>query len=140
MSATDTPEAFLAEPQICVLCTVGPDGTPHAVPMWYLYEDGVIFMITGPNSQKYKNIERTGQAVIVVDRRTPPYYAVMVKGDAEVGPDLSPAQKLRLAVHYLGKEGGIKYVESFGNAPGNSASIRIRPRKLIEYHGQLGTE
>jgi len=33
-------EAFLKEPNVAVVATVRPDGSPHAVPTWYQYEEG----------------------------------------------------------------------------------------------------
>jgi len=67
MGRPSTPESLLESPQVCVLATVNPDGSPHAMPMWYLYEDGKIWFTTQAHAQKAKNIERTGQAVVTLD-------------------------------------------------------------------------
>ncbi|MFQ5934182.1 MAG: PPOX class F420-dependent oxidoreductase [Dehalococcoidia bacterium] len=136
MSPAETPEELLKEANICVLATTGPGGQPHAMPMWYLYHDGVIIFSTGRGTQKHKNVERNGKATVVVDRRTPPYYAVMVKGDAEAGPPLSADLKFQLAARYLGEEGGKAYVSRGGD--GDSVTIRVRPRKFVEFHGVSG--
>lgn len=133
MSPSENPEQLLREPNICVLATTGPGDRPHAMPMWYLYEDGVIIFSTGRGSQKHKNVERTGKATVVVDRRSPPYYAVMVKGDAEVGSPLSQDEEFKLAARYLGEEGAREYLSSRGD--GGGVTIRVKPRKCVEYHG-----
>jgi len=133
MKLSEKAEAFLAEPNICVLATTGPGDWPHAIPMWYLYEDGVILITTSRKSQKHKNVERTGKATVVVDNRTPPYYALMIRGDAEVGPALSYDEEFRVAARYLGEAGARRFMERMG--PGDDATIRIRPRKVVEYHG-----
>src|SRR3970282_121824 len=122
-------EAFLKEPNVAILATVGPKGA-HAAPIWYLYEDGEFVMSTGRGSQKHRDLERNPNVTLVVDRRTPPYYAVMARGRAEIGPQLPDEERLRMYVRYLGEEMGRAYV-----ARGSGEDwvfIRLRPRKLLE--------
>lgn len=129
-------ESFLQEANVAVLATVGPRGRAHAAPIWYLYEDGAFIMSSGRNSQKCRNIERNPEVTLVVDRRTLPYYAVMVQGTAEIGPRLYKEDRLRMAVRYLGEELGRKYVERFPDE--DSVTIRLRPRRYVEYRGRAG--
>ena len=128
-------DQFLKEPNVAVLATVGPAGA-HAAPIWYLYEDGVFLMSTGRGSQKHRDLERNPNVTLVVDRRTLPYYAVMVRGRAEIGPQLPDEERLRMYVRYLGEEMGRGYV-SRGSGE-DSVSIRLTPRRFIEYHGRAG--
>lgn len=136
MSDREDRERFLSEANVAVLATVGPGGRAHAAPIWYLYEDGVFIMSTGHGSQKHRNVEAHPEVTLVIDRRTLPYYAVMAQGGAEIGPPLSPEERLRMAVRYLGEEMGRAYVAR--STGGDSVTIRLRPRKLIEYHGVAG--
>lgn len=136
MSEREAREAFVRQPNIAVLATVGPRGRAHAVPIWYLYEGGVFIMSMGRGSQKHRNIEANPEVTLVVDRRTLPYYAVMAQGTAEVGPPLSQEARRRMAVRYLGEEMGRGYVARRGG--GESITIRLRPRRFIEYHGVAG--
>ena len=129
-------EEFLHKANVAVLATVGPGGSAHAAPIWYLYEDGVFIMGTGRGSQKHRNIVRHPEVALVVDRRTLPYYAAMAQGSAEIGPPLSEAERSRLAVRYLGEELAKAYLSR--SAGGASVSIRLRPRKIIEYRGVAG--
>ena len=80
-------------------------------------------------------MERTGKATVVVDRRDPPYYAAIVKGDAETGPALSRDEQREMAFRYVGPDGideFMAYVDE-GDASGQSgATIVIRPTKIIE--------
>ena len=128
-------ETFLSEANVAILATVGPAGA-HAVPIWYLYEDGAFLMSTGRGSQKHRDLERNPNVTLVVDRRTLPYYAVMARGMAEVGPQLSDEERLRMYVRYLGEEMGRAYVARGSGE--DSVSIRLAPRKFIEYHGRAG--
>ena len=129
-------EQFLIQPNVAVLATVDSRGRAHAAPVWYLYEDGRFLISTGRGSQKHRNIEANPEVTLVVDGRSLPYYAVMARGTAEVGPQLSDEVRLRMYVRYLGEEMGRAYVARGSGE--DSVSIRLTPRKLIEYHGRAG--
>jgi len=129
-------EQFLKESNVAVLATVDGRGRAHAAPVWYLYEGGAFVISTGRGSQKHRNVAVNPEVTLVVDRRTLPYYAVMVQGRAEIGPRLTDEERLRLAVRYLGENLGRAYVARVSDQ--ESVSIRLRPRKLIEYHGRAG--
>ena len=136
MKMSDKAHRFLSETQVCVLATTGPGSSPHAVPMWYRYRDGVITITTWRESQKCRNVERTGKAMVVVDRREPPYYAVMVKGDAEIGPRLSRDEEYEIAFRYVGSAGideYMAYIDGGYSSEQSGVSIVIRPTRVIEY-------
>jgi len=128
-------EEFLKQANVAILATVGPAGA-HAVPIWYLYEDGAFLMSTGRGSQKHRDLERNPNVTLVVDRRTLPYYAVMAWGRAEVGPGLDVATRRRIAGRYLSNDQLEAYMARASD--GESVSIHLTPRKFIEYHGRAG--
>ncbi len=130
MTDQENREDFLQQPHIAVLATVGPGGRAHATPIWYLYEDGVFFMVADRGSQKHRNVERHPEVTLVVHRPTLPYYAVMVQGRAEVGPPLSEEARVRWAVRYVGEEMGRAYAATIVE---DAVTIRLRPRKVLEY-------
>ncbi|HEU4759193.1 MAG TPA: TIGR03618 family F420-dependent PPOX class oxidoreductase [Dehalococcoidia bacterium] len=136
MSEFPEREQFLREANVAVLATVDRRSRAHAAPIWYLYEDGVFILSTGRGSQKHRNIEANPEVTLVVDRRSLPYYVVMAHGRAEIGPPLADEARLRMAVRYLGEERARAYVAM--RSPDDSVSIRLRPRRLIEYHGRAG--
>lgn len=136
MSDQGNREEFLKRGNVAVLATVDGKGRAHAVPIWYLYEDGVFVMSSGRGSQKHRNVERNPEVTLVVDDREVPYYAVMARGRAEIGPALTDDERLRMATRYLGEDMARAYVGR--TQGGNSVTIRLRPEKMIEYHGQAG--
>lgn len=131
-------EEFLKEANVAVLATVDAKGRAHAAPIWYLYEDGEVLMSTGRGSQKHKNVEAHPEVTLVVDRRTLPYYALMVQGPVEVGPPVSPEQRRKIAFRYLGERLGEAYLARTQGE--NSVSLRLRPRKIIEFQGRAGRQ
>ena len=132
MADTQAREAFLAAPNVAVFASVGPGGSPHAVPLWYLYKDGVFRISMGKGSQKHLNVQRDARVALVVDQRTRPYYALTVMGTATIGPGFTAAERLQLATHYLGEAEGKRFVQSKPTAP--SVSIVFTADRYIEYN------
>ena len=49
---------FLDQTRTIILCSIGKDGVPHPMPMWFgLDEDGAIIMTTFTKSQKILNLK-----------------------------------------------------------------------------------
>jgi PPOX class probable F420-dependent enzyme len=136
MQEQDDREQFLQQAHLAVLATLGPGHRLHAMPVWYLYEDGMFIILTGRGSQKHRNIERHKDVTLMIDRRDLPYYAVMVQGSATIGPTPPQALRLRMAVRYLGEEGGAAY--NARRLDADSVIIQVRPEKFVEYHGVAG--
>jgi PPOX class probable F420-dependent enzyme len=136
MQEQDDREQFLQQAHLAVLVTLGPGHRLHAMPVWYLYEDGMFIILTGRGSQKHRNIARHQDITLVIDRRDLPYYAVMVQGTATIGPTPSPELRHRMAVRYLGEERGAAYTARRLDA--DSVTIQVRPEKCVEYHGVAG--
>jgi PPOX class probable F420-dependent enzyme len=51
-------EAFLQQSRTATLSTLGPDGYPHQVAMWFGLVDGVVHFETKAKSQKAANLRR----------------------------------------------------------------------------------
>ena len=130
----DKEKLFLGT-NIAVLATVDNKNRPHGMPIWYIYEDGKFVMTAGKNAQKVRNIQRTCNATLVLDRREPPYHAVMIRGRAKIGPKPDPEWLLRLAIRYLGEERGKTYFQGLGD---DIVAITLYPDDVIEYLGVSG--
>jgi PPOX class probable F420-dependent enzyme len=63
--------AFLEERRHAVVSTIEPDGSPHSIPVWYLFRDGRLFVATNSGSRKYKNAAARPTASVLVDHRQP---------------------------------------------------------------------
>jgi PPOX class probable F420-dependent enzyme len=51
-------DAFLAERRAMTMCSLSPDGSIHAVAMWYGFVDGCVAVETKAKSQKVQNLRR----------------------------------------------------------------------------------
>jgi PPOX class probable F420-dependent enzyme len=58
---------FLREQRVATCATVGLDGQPHLVAMWYALLDGVVWFETKAKSQKAVNLRRDGRVTVMVE-------------------------------------------------------------------------
>ena len=64
-------ERFLADRRVAVLATLGPDREPVLTPIWYLYRDGLLYMRTGRESVKARNVSRDPRVTVCVKDERP---------------------------------------------------------------------
>jgi PPOX class probable F420-dependent enzyme len=60
-------EEFLASERTVQLASIGPDGAPHLVPMWFAVIDGRIALWTYAKSQKAANLRRDGRVTCLLE-------------------------------------------------------------------------
>lgn len=58
---------FLHKQKLLRLATVGPDGMPHVVPVWYMYSGRRFYVGTHTRTGKAKNVMLNGTAAVCVD-------------------------------------------------------------------------
>ena len=63
------------------ITTVKPDGSPHTMVVWGLWQDGRLLFSTGSKSQKARNLARNKKCVVCTEHA---HEAVIVEGIAEV--------------------------------------------------------
>ncbi len=63
----DEIKAFLASRRTANLATVGPDGRPHVVGMWFALIDDVMWFETKAKAQKTVNLRRDPRATVLVE-------------------------------------------------------------------------
>ena len=66
MSAAEL-AAFLDEERTVICATIGQDGFPHLMPLWYVMRDADLWAWTFAKSQKVRNLERDPRATLQVE-------------------------------------------------------------------------
>ena len=59
--------AFVEEERIVTCATLGRDGWPHLMPLWYVVRDGEPWATTYAKSQKVRNLEREARCTVQVE-------------------------------------------------------------------------
>lgn len=81
---------FVAAGRTLVLATLGPDGAPDPVPMWYVVDDaGAVLMRTYRKSQKVANLRRDPRVAALVEagERYAELRGVQLSGSIELVED-----------------------------------------------------
>jgi PPOX class probable F420-dependent enzyme len=58
---------FLAQKKVVTCATIGPNGRPHLMPLWYAVEGTELKGWTYAKSQKAKNLERDARATLQIE-------------------------------------------------------------------------
>lgn len=116
---------------IAWFCTVRPDGRPHVVPVWFLWDDGTVLVFSKPD-QKIRNLRENSRVLIALDDTDEGDDVVTFEGEAT----LLPEGEVTLAniPAYLEKYG--ERIASFNWTPESMASqysqaIRVKPARFI---------
>lgn len=138
--------AFLDEERIVTCATIGPNGRPHLMPLWYAVMDGLVTSWTYASSQKVKNLERLPQATLQVEAgdRYEELRGTMLECDVEIIRD--PDRLMDL---------GVVLAHRYGHAsPGDDPALvraavaqrgakrvglRFHPTRIVSWdHRKLG--
>ncbi|MDH6282139.1 PPOX class probable F420-dependent enzyme [Rhodococcus sp. LBL1] len=58
---------FIERSRVSTMATIGPNGTPHLVAMWYAVIDGELWFETKAKSQKAVNLRRDGRLTMMIE-------------------------------------------------------------------------
>src|SRR6266446_4723867 len=124
-------QAFLARPIIARLATVRPNSTPQIVPMWFLYEDGVMYMSTRTYAAKVKHLQKNPRAAVIVDEMVAPMKnkVVTIEGTVEVLTTGVKETTTKIYHKYVGIEGSASpQAQQSINTP--RVILKITPKKM----------
>ncbi len=102
---------FLSEERVLTVGTIGRDGWPHLMPLWYVVRDGECWAWTYAKSQKVRNLERDSRCTLQIEAGSSydELRGVMMKAACAVHrePEIVLAVGNELAVRYGGAEGHV---------------------------------
>jgi PPOX class probable F420-dependent enzyme len=102
------------------LATVWPDGRPHTMPVWGVWDDGALWFSSSLRSRKIRNIlAGSPVSMSTEDARNP----VVLEGVAEIITE-NPA--LRRFLDRMNEKYDVSYSMDFLD-PAVNASVRVRP-------------
>ena len=70
------------------LSSVRPEGRPHLVPVWFVWDGASILFFSKPAAQKVRNLRYSPQVMLALDSADEGEDVVLLEGRAELlGPD-----------------------------------------------------
>ncbi|MBM3221510.1 MAG: pyridoxamine 5'-phosphate oxidase [Candidatus Rokubacteria bacterium] len=133
---------FLQEERIVTIASIGPNGRPHLMPLWYVADGAVISGWTFAKSQKVKNLERTPQATLQVEAGDA-YHELrgaMLECDVEIVRDIAKVAEIGTAVtrRYTGASGD-EVPEMVRLQAPKRVGLVFRPTRVASWdHRKLG--
>jgi len=138
---------LLAEARVMTCATIGPNGRPHLMPLWYVVDDGVISSWTFAKSQKVRNLERLPQATLQVEAGEAynELRGAMLECDVEIVRDLEGVTTIGAAIAIRQFRLGDVTPDSpevRASVAGQAAKrvgLRFRPTRVVSWdHRKLG--
>ena len=136
--------AFIEEQRIMTVATVGPNGRPHVVPLWYVPDGLELRGWTYAKSQKAKNLERDPHATVQVEAGVQYHElrGVMFECDVAVarGAEQVEPYGLELFKRYGGGgELADDVREMVRGQAGKRVGLTFRPTRTVSWdHSKLG--
>ena len=95
-------QELLARPNPSVIGTVRPDGTPHTVATWYLWDDGRALVNMDEGRRRLEYLRRHPKVSLTVLDGDSWYRHVTLRGRATLVEDPDLADIDRISTHYMG--------------------------------------
>ena len=119
-----------AEP-IIWLSTARPDGRPHLVPVWFLWDGRTILIFSEPGAQKVRNLRHSRHVVLALDTADEGEDVVIVEGEATLLQDGTVDSTLPAYAEKYGR-----LMARIGTSPEVMATsytqaIQIRPTRVL---------
>ena len=135
---------FLDEERVLTCATLGPNGRPHLMPLWYVREGPTLLAWTYGKSQKIRNLERDPRATVQLEAGREVYgelRGAMLECDVAIERD--PARVgdvgLRLMARYTGAELPAEARAGVLKQAPKRVALRFTPTRIVSWdHRKLG--
>ncbi|HEV8441056.1 MAG TPA: pyridoxamine 5'-phosphate oxidase family protein [Methylomirabilota bacterium] len=140
-------ETFLAEERVVTCATLGANGRPHLMPLWYVVEGKTLTAWTFAKSQKVKNLERQPQATLQVEAGTryQELRGVMLECDVELIRDVAAITAIGMALGDRYADAGgpagpsVERAAAIAKQAPKRVGLRFHPSRIVTWdHRKLG--
>jgi PPOX class probable F420-dependent enzyme len=121
---------FLSKPRIARLATIGPDGYPHIIPIYFMRDGDDILFGSDRDERKVRNALADPKAAVVIGgdpKRDPAGY--MIQGDLAVQEARDRTIVYRMLRRYESKAEVDKHSKEWSGS--DQIILRLKPRKVI---------
>lgn len=139
--------AFLDETRVITVATIGPNGRPHLMPLWFVRDGDALLTWTYARSQKVRNLERLPQATVQVEggHAYHELRGAMLECDVEIVRDTPRVLAVgeRLARRYLDIPPDVplppRELEARTRQAAKRVVLRFVPTRVVSFdHRKLG--
>lgn len=124
---------FLSKPRVARLATVGLDGYPHVVPIWFRREGDEILFGSDRDNRKVRNILVNPKGAVVIGGELPTDdEGYMFQGDLSIEDDMNHASMRKMLLRYETKKEAERLAKEWADS--DLVAIRLKPRKVIRVY------
>jgi PPOX class probable F420-dependent enzyme len=129
----------LARARVVILTSVGRDGLPHPMPMFYgIEDDGAIVMTTYTKSQKIQNLKRDPRCSLLVEDGAQYFElrGLLLYGRAELIDNTDEVMRILAAVALRQGEPSDESDEALAGRrrmASKRTGIRVRPERIVSW-------
>ncbi len=123
---------FLQADRHAILATNGRNGAPQLTPVWYIFEEGVLYVSAQTTTVKVRNLRRDPTVTICIDGGRGDARYIVFYGKAElIEPgERQRALRWRIIRHYYADESEAeRYYETIRNTEG--VIIALRSERMV---------
>jgi len=135
---------FLDEERVLTCATLGPNGRPHLMPLWYVREGLTLLAWTYGKSQKIRNLERDPRATVQLEAGRDVYgelRGAMLECDVAIERDPARVGEvgLRLMARYTGAPLPHEARAGVLKQASKRVALRFTPTRIVSWdHRKLG--
>ncbi|MFI6299195.1 PPOX class F420-dependent oxidoreductase [Nonomuraea sp. NPDC050790] len=133
MPLSDIARKILDAPNIGILATLNPDGSPQTSVVWVGTDGDDVVISSQAGRRKVRNLERDPRASLSVFDLADPDQYVEVRGVATVAEDEGRRLAVELAEKYEGEGAGQEYLDLPPDVV--RVVVRLAPRRVIGHTG-----
>jgi len=127
---TRTVRRFLEKPRIARLATIGADGCPHIVTIYFMLEGDDIIFGSDRDERKVRNaLANSKGAVIIGGDPATDEAGYMFQGDLSIEEDAGHAVTRKMLHRYEKKEEAEQHAAEWADS--DTVLIRLRPKSVI---------
>ena len=122
--------------QVAWFGTIGRDGFPHAVPIWFLWRDGLALIMSEPATAKVRNLRENDRVLLHLEAGHDGEQLTVLRGTAAISPEPSSAWVERIGDAYTAKyDAWLQRLNltTATMAEKYSVMIEVTPLKLIAW-------
>lgn len=118
------------------LGTIGRDGYPHAVPIWFLWHEGRALIMSEPETAKVRNVRVNDRVLLHLEAGADGEQLTVLRGTASISPEPSRAWLDRIGGAYTAKYDAL--LQRLGLTTETMAAkysllIEVAPHKLLAW-------
>jgi PPOX class probable F420-dependent enzyme len=119
-------ESFLAEGWTLQVASIGPQGFPHLVAMWYVIDGGLVTFTTFRKSQKVLNLQRNPKLTVMLEagKLYNELRGLVIEGTAEIVDDTEETARVMSLV-------GAKYQGIPADTSSRDAQMKIASKRVV---------